>query len=63
MINKVPLTLVVTYCQAYDICILNFQFGTEFISVLNKKKEFNTFQDTTKKKQQPSKDNFWPVSF
>ncbi|VDH93498.1 mediator of RNA polymerase II transcription subunit 12, partial [Mytilus galloprovincialis] len=36
------------------------KFGSEFIALLNKKKEFNTFQDTSKKKQQPSKDNFWP---
>ncbi|XP_069105326.1 mediator of RNA polymerase II transcription subunit 12-like protein isoform X3 [Argopecten irradians] len=38
------------------------QFGTEFISVLEKKKEVNTFQDTSKKKQFPTKDNFWPAA-
>ncbi|XP_063430577.1 mediator of RNA polymerase II transcription subunit 12-like protein isoform X5 [Mytilus trossulus] len=38
------------------------KFGSEFIALLNKKKEYNTFQDTSKKKQQPSKDNFWPAA-
>ncbi|XP_062609383.1 mediator of RNA polymerase II transcription subunit 12-like protein isoform X4 [Saccostrea cucullata] len=38
------------------------KFGKDFISVLNKKTEINTFQDTTKKKQMPTKDIFWPAA-
>ncbi|XP_056005371.1 mediator of RNA polymerase II transcription subunit 12-like protein isoform X2 [Ostrea edulis] len=38
------------------------KFGKDFISVLNRKTEYNTFQDTTKKKQMPTKDIFWPAA-
>ncbi|KAJ8310216.1 hypothetical protein KUTeg_012081 [Tegillarca granosa] len=38
------------------------KFGSEFIAIMAKKREFNTFQDTSKKKQQPTKDNFWPAA-
>ncbi|XP_034328936.1 mediator of RNA polymerase II transcription subunit 12-like protein isoform X5 [Magallana gigas] len=38
------------------------KFGKDFISVLNKKTEINTLQDTTKKKQMPTKDIFWPAA-
>lgn len=47
-------------CQVKRVFL--FQFGKDFISVLNKKTEINTLQDTTKKKQMPTKDIFWPVS-
>lgn len=49
-------------CQLSKGSCFFFQFGKDFISVLNKKTEINTLQDTTKKKQMPTKDIFWPVS-
>ena len=38
------------------------KFGSYFASIMHKKMGLNTLQDTKKKQQIPSKDNFWPVS-
>lgn len=36
--------------------------GSFFNAIVMKKEELNTIQDSSRKKQQVSKDNFWPVS-
>ena len=41
--------------------ILLFQFGAFFSAVMTKKIELNTWSDSSKKKPQIMKDNFWPV--
>ncbi|XP_070173165.1 mediator of RNA polymerase II transcription subunit 12-like protein isoform X2 [Littorina saxatilis] len=38
------------------------KFGSYFASIISKKMGLNTLQDTKKKQQIPSKDNFWPAA-
>ncbi|XP_067668814.1 mediator of RNA polymerase II transcription subunit 12-like protein [Haliotis asinina] len=38
------------------------KFGTQFSSIITKKMEINTLQDSKKRQQPPMKDNFWPAA-
>ncbi|KAL3848034.1 hypothetical protein ACJMK2_018917 [Sinanodonta woodiana] len=50
------------YGSAKNANISQEKYGTCYSTIISKRLEINTFQDSSKKKQQLMKDNFWPVT-